>query len=432
MISKVLLQTAKHVDILSIDRSFTNPCFADSSIRAFLHKDPIMTKSSVLKFTSKNSRARMPSVDIDPDKQNVVMTSANLPLINNQGNNVWGNRVKDHRVELLSVFQSKVMRSNFPKKGLECVTHLSQILEKNGRLVHSYRSDVGPAFSGLLPRPGEVSCSQVLIVLDDLYQYAMELLTSDGYVSQQTIDELELLSSLSEVQQENISMQQLSASISSLAKAHAGALTKNHREASVLLNFVSQSLRALTPARLKSPYNACVLCHRHGLDRVICLHHVEDNKYIASTTQRARYNQALEVGEKRIEASVRNHREEFRKILEIEANQALVPENALTAFNLIFSAPIHNGCVDLPSLWSSAVDAGSGDGFFSLSLTAQTWYSSEPVGDMDGIKRLDQPLGSLLLHILEDISRFDCYVSMGGELPRRRRERSHPHETSPQ
>ena len=373
-------------------------------------------------------RKTLPSIDRDPNKQNSAVGLA-LQVDRATASKELGNiRPKDHRSELMGVLQSNLLRSSFPKEGADCIHRIVSLLDGAQHLVHAHRADIGPALSSLMPRPGEASCLQVLGELDPVYQHVLGVLGSAGLLSEHIVESLGLTDSITEVEQENRVMHQFSSSLRSLARAHAGASEKSCRDASVLLGFLSQVTRALTPVRVKLPFNGCVLCHRYALNRLICSCHPEEQGGPVSPSQRKRYRETLEQAELRLEQACHAHRSLLTKILAREVLGLLRAQDAMDAFELLLADPLSKGVVDLRKMWAAALEAGSAGASpaapeFSMFAAALAWHLSKSVADPEGAKRLEQPVASLLLHALSDASRFDGFVACGGERLRQTRRR---------
>lgn len=204
--------------------------------------------TSLSSSVSVKKRKTLPSFDRDPSKQNSAVELELQVDRATASKEMSSIRFKDHRAELIVVLQSNLLRSSFPKEGLDCIHRIVSLLDEKP-LVHTHRANIGHEMSSLMPRPGEVSCLQVLGELNPLYQHVLGVLGGAGLLPEQIFEALGLLDAITDIEQENRVMHQFSSSLKSLAKAHAASSQKELRSASVLFSFLAQAIRALTPVR---------------------------------------------------------------------------------------------------------------------------------------------------------------------------------------
>lgn len=369
-------------------------------------------------------------IDRDPKRQAQSMAEAvyKNPNAKIAAHEIWGRRFKDFKADLLKLCKTELLRNNFPEDGIACIKKIQDIVEPAHQIVYSWRSDLSPALAFVSPRKSEVSCTQILEILDDIYRPGLSYLIENGYMSDEDRREMGMHSSLTEVVQENRLMYQFVSSIESYAKAHATAPEPQRRRISVLFGLVSRAMRILTPVKMRAQINGCVLCHRHDVDRTICSHHIEDGRYISSSAQRQRFELALSLGIERLKKATLGKEDLLKEIANRELSQQITVEDAKVAFDVLFSSTTNEGLVDLRDLWSQAIDKASSSGTFSVADMAKSWYSLEKVNDTMGVQRIEQPSASLFFKLMSDIARFDCFVASGGELPSQRRKRLHAKE----
>lgn len=368
-------------------------------------------------ISARRKRGSLPPIHRDPAQQNLMPATM-------AAEDVWGQRAKDARAELLSLCGAERLRNSFPRQGVKCVERIVNLLSDAKVIVHKQRADMSPVLSFLTPRVGEVTCTQLLMELDNVYKPCLKYLMDAGFMSDEQRQEMGMVNSLTDVVQENRPMYQLVGSIESYIKVHAAAPEAERRQVSVLFGFVARAMRALTPARVRGPINACLLCHRHDVERLVCSRHLDDGRITASTTQRARFQQALELGEQRMASAAKANEQLLKELASMEIDGKLHHGDVQRAFNALFADPVNGGLVDLPMLWQSALDSVPASAASLPAPIARAWYGLDLVDDPVGVNRLNLPVSSVLFKLMTDVSRFDCFVASGGEIPRQRRKRS--------
>jgi hypothetical protein len=329
-------------------------------------------------------RAQLPAIDTDPSRQSVRI-GAEVP-------EVWGTRIKDHLADLSNLCRSELLRNRFPDVGAGCARDILSMTGGARRLVHECRSDLIEAFRPLSPARAEISCEQVLQVLEIAHSHAHRTLESRGWMDAQRREVLGLFEKLVDLPQQSRDMHQFASSLDSQFRGHATSTDSDLREAAVLMAFVASAVRCLAPSPIKGPINACVLCHRHCRHRIVCLHHGSGPQQ----AQRLRQRQALSRVNDRLQPIVESS-------VDLFVDLASQWPASLDGVDAAFDALFRRSSAPLVAAWDRARSEAT-----SVDDLWVAWCGLPEVDDPWGIERWEQPTASRLFKFMSDIARFEA------------------------